>query len=149
MEGADPMTEAHLTAAELDLLRAFHGHLGPYALAGVRAGRYAVAKLQADRHFGMEADVYCPDAPPPSCFMDGIQWSTGCTLGKRNIRHHAADGVEARFLNRRTGESFGIRLRPEAVNAAVEVMKQHGDEAGAAALDALSDDELLEEIADL
>jgi len=142
------MSEGHLSAAELDLLRAFHGHLGPYALAGVRVGRYAVAQLQADRHFGIEADVWCPDAPPPSCFMDGIQWSTGCTLGKRNIRHHVAEVVEARFLNRRTGESLRLRLRPQAVNSAVEVMKEHGDEAGAATLDALSDEELVEEIAD-
>jgi formylmethanofuran dehydrogenase subunit E len=142
------MTGKHLTEAELATLRAFHGHLGPYALAGVRLGRYAVEKLQAERHFGIEADVYCPDPPPPSCFMDGIQWSTGCTLGKRNIRHHVADVVEARFVNKRTGESVRLRLKAEAINRAVEVMKQHGDEAGAAALDALSDAELLEEITD-
>jgi len=142
------MTPRHLTDAELALLREFHGHLGPYALAGARAGRHAVARLQAERHFGIEADVYCPDRPPPSCFLDGVQWSTGCTTGKRNLRHHVAEGVEARFVNRRTGEALRLRLRPEAIERAVSVMQEHNDEAGAAALDASSDGELFEEIPD-
>ncbi len=142
------MASGHLTAADLDALRTFHGHLGPYVLAGVRLGRHAIAKLAAERHFGVEAEVYCPDAPPPSCFMDGIQWSTGCTLGKRNIRHHLADVVEVRLTNRHTGRSLRLRLRAQAIHCAIEVMKEHGDEVAAAALDALADEELLEEIAD-
>lgn len=142
------MPPSHLTRADLEALRAFHGHLGPYALAGVRLGRYAVAGLNAERHFGLEADVYCPDRPPPSCFMDGVQWSTGCTMGKRNLRHHVAEGVEVRFLNRRTGEALRLRLKTQAIAQAVEAMREQNDEAGAAALDALSDEELLEEIAD-
>jgi formylmethanofuran dehydrogenase subunit E len=138
----------HLSANDLEALRAFHGHLGPYALAGVRLGRYAVASLRAERHFGLEADVRCPDRPPPSCFMDGVQWSTGCTIGKRNLRHETGEGVEVRFLNRRTGETLRLRLRTDAIERAVRVMQEHDDEAGAAALDAMPDEELLEELPD-
>ena len=133
---------------EVAILKAFHGHLGPYVFAGMRMGKYAVSKLEADPHFGIEADVYCPDAPPPSCAIDGIQFATGCTLGKMNIRHHTAEGVTGRFKNRDTGRVLRLRLRPKALQRAVAQMEQHDDEAGAAMIQAMTDEELLEELAD-
>jgi formylmethanofuran dehydrogenase subunit E len=112
----------------------------------MRLGRYALRRLRADPHFGIEADVYCAGQPPVSCLLDGVQFSTGCTLGKMNIRHHVADGVTASFRNRKTGEVLRLRLRPEAIARAVEEMERENDEAGAALIERMSDDELLEEI---
>lgn len=132
---------------DLSLIRAFHGHLGPYVLAGARMGQAALARLQASPHFGLEVDVYCPDAPPPSCAMDGIQFSSGCTLGKRNIRHHVAEGVTACFRNRETEQVLTLRLRPDSIARAVEVLGRDGDEAAAAVVEAMADDELMEEVA--
>jgi len=140
------MGHPHLDHDDVAILRAFHGHLGPYVFAGMRMGRYAVARLEANPHFGIEADVYCPGKTPVSCSIDGIQFSTGCTLGKMNIRHHEAEGVEAVFRNRDTGRALRLRLRPEAVRRAVERMHQEDDEAGAAMVQGMSDDELLEEL---
>lgn len=141
----------HEDVHDVDLLRAFHGHLGPWVFAGLRMGRHALQRLQADPHFGIEADVWCPGAPPPSCMLDGIQFSTGCTLGKQNIRHHViadvSDGVRARFKNRHSGQVLTLALRPEAMQRAIQEMAAHNDEAGAAVIEACSDDELLEEIA--
>lgn len=131
---------------EIALLKAFHGHLGPYVFAGMRMGRYAVARLNADKHFGVEADVSCPDAPPPSCLLDGVQFSTGCTLGKRNIRHTVSDECVGRFRNRKTDETLTLRLRPEAIERAVAEMEAKNDEAGAALIQAMADEELLEEM---
>ena len=135
---------------ELDLLKAFHGHLGPWVLAGMRMGRYALQRLQADPHFGIETDVWCPGAPPPSCMLDGIQFSTGCTLGKQNIRHHVTsdvtDGIRARFKNRHSGEILTVALRLDAMQRAVDALNAEGDEAGAAIIHGYSDEELLEEI---
>jgi formylmethanofuran dehydrogenase subunit E len=135
-DGVDAMT----------ILKAFHGHLGPYVVAGLRLGQYAVRRLQANPHFGIEVDVFCPDQPPPSCAMDGIQFASGCTLGKRNIRHHVAEGVTARFRNRKTGQEITVQLRPAAMEAAVQEMHHHDDEAGAAVIEAMSDEELIEEL---
>ena len=42
---SDAQYQYTLQADDLDALRTFHGHLGPYVLAGVRLGRYAIAKL--------------------------------------------------------------------------------------------------------
>jgi len=135
-------------ADDLAGLKAFHGHLGPYAVAGFRLGRYALRRLQAEAYFGLETDVWCPEAPPPSCFLDGIQVSTGCTLGKRNVRHHLAEEVRAAFKNRHTGEVLVLRLRPEAIQRAVEQMQAHNDVAGARLIQSMTDEELLEEIAE-
>lgn len=134
---------------DFTILKAFHGHLGPYVVAGLRLGRYALKRLQADPHFGIEADVYCPDQPPPSCCLDGVQFASGCTTGKRNLRHHVAEGVTARFRNRHSGEVLIVRLRPEAMEQAVAEMKRHDDEAGAAVVEAFADEELLEELSAL
>ncbi len=126
----------------LELLRDFHGHIGPYVVAGIRMGRLARTLLGADPHFGMEADVCCPDAPPPSCALDGIQLATGCTLGKRSIRHAVGEGVVGLFRNRETGARVRLTLRVEAVTPAVETMRERGDEAGAAVILGLTDAEL-------
>lgn len=131
---------------DLTILKAFHGHLGPYVVAGLRLGRYALRRLHADPHFGLEADVYCPDAPPPSCVLDGLQFATGCTLGKRNIRHHVAEQVTVTFRKRATGETLTLRLRPEAMARAVAKMQRANDVAGAACIDGLSDEQLIEEL---
>lgn len=132
---------------EIDLLKAFHGHLGPYVYSGLRMGKYALGALNANPHFGIEVDVWCPAAPPPSCMLDGIQFSTGCTLGKANIRHHvSADDIRAIFLNRDTSHKIALRLRPEALAKAVAEMEAQNDEAGAAVIQSLPHRELFEEL---
>lgn len=138
--------ESQVIADDIQMLKAFHGHLGPWVFAGMRMGRYALKRLSADPHFGIEAEAWCPAATPTSCILDGIQFSTGCTLGKQNIRHHVSEEVRAKFKNRDSGEVIALRLRPEAMERAVEEMNAENDEAGAAIIEAMSDEELLEEI---
>lgn len=139
---------AAVSETDLAILNAFHGHVGPYVVAGLRCGRFAVDRLQAQPHFGVEVVVQCPGAPPPSCFIDGIQISTGCTMGKMNIRHELSDEIVARFRNKRTGATLVLRLRPEPVARAVEIMHQQDDRAGAAVILSFTDQELLEEMPD-
>jgi formylmethanofuran dehydrogenase subunit E len=68
----------------LAFLNRFHGHIGPYVVLGYRAG------LVANRVLGQ--DPFCKRAhtmtglkPPVSCFTDGVQLGSCCTLGKGNI----------------------------------------------------------------
>lgn len=63
----------------------FHGHLGPYAVIGYRMGKIACSKLNKDP-FKRNVDVLTGLSPPVSCIVDGIQLSSGCTLGKGNIK---------------------------------------------------------------
>jgi len=84
---------------------------------GLRAGRYAARKLAANP-FQLEAVVHCPGRRPYTCFIDGIQVSSGCTMGKGNIRHIRSGRVWVEFrLRTPPGKgavpSTRLELRPE------------------------------------
>ena len=130
---------------DLAALKSFHGHLGPYVVAGVRLGRYALKRLQAVPH-GIEADVWCPDGPPISCLLDGIQFVTGATLGKHNLRHHVDEEVRALFRNRHTNAAIMLALRSEVLEQAMEVLRAQGDDPASSLIYNLPDLELLEEL---
>lgn len=131
---------------EIDIVRAFHGHLGPYVVAGHRMGKLALAKLDADPYFGIETDVWAPGATPHSCFIDGLQLSTGCTLGKQNIHHHLDEVIRAKFTDLRTFNTIEFRLRLEPIREGVAVMKAATDVEGAQVILDASDEALFEEI---
>ena len=68
----------------------FHGHLGVYSIVGAKMG------IKAREFFGVGADMlevisYAGSKPPYSCLNDGIQVSTGATLGMGTI-HLATRG---------------------------------------------------------
>jgi len=81
---------------------AFHGHLGPWLVLGLKAGAHARRKLTASP-FELNARVFCPAGTPYTCFVDGVQFSSGCTMGKGNISHVRAKGCRVEFT--RTGAS--------------------------------------------
>ena len=62
----------------------FHGHLGPFLILGLKAGLIANSLLGKDC-FKTRAVVMTNPLPPFSCFVDGVQFATGCTMGKGNI----------------------------------------------------------------
>jgi len=67
---------------ELERLKRFHGHLGPWAAVGYRMGQIA-----HDRFPGkLWAVVYTGTRPPISCLIDGVQFTSCCTMGKGNIK---------------------------------------------------------------
>jgi hypothetical protein len=92
---------------------------------GLKAGTYARRKLAASP-FQLDARVFCPAGTPHTCFVDGVQFSSGCTMGKGNIRHHRADGCRVEFTRiedgvhhkdtkaqRGSGTKLRLALRPE------------------------------------
>jgi pyrimidine-specific ribonucleoside hydrolase len=69
----------------------FHGHLGVYSIVGAKMG------IRAREIFGVGPDMlnavtYAGTKPPYSCLNDGIQVSTGATLGMGTI-HLANDSI--------------------------------------------------------
>lgn len=69
----------------------FHGHLGIFSIVGAKMG------IKAREFFGvgpdeMEVITYAGSEPPYSCLNDGIQVSTGATLGMGTI-HLATDSI--------------------------------------------------------
>jgi formylmethanofuran dehydrogenase subunit E len=71
------------THLDLEALKAFHGHLGPYLVAGARMG--LIANMELSSH---KLEKYCIvrcSTPPMSCLIDGIQFISGCTYGTGRI----------------------------------------------------------------
>jgi len=128
--------------ALLDRLREFHGHLGPFAMLGYRAGRVALYELSASPHFGLRARVQCPPHTPQSCFGDGVQCSTGCTLGKGNIEMTPAEEISVTVTVNDTGASLTIRPRPEVVAKFGPWIQQTDDETAARRVAGMRDEEL-------
>ena len=90
----------------------FHGHLGVFSIVGAKMG------IKARELFGVGPDMlevltYAGTRPPYSCLTDGIQVSTGATLGMGTI-HLAADSIarpSAVFTYK--GHSIRISLKKE------------------------------------
>lgn len=74
----------------------FHGHLGPFLVLGLKAGLAGVDYLGKD-YFKVCAKVETAARPPRSCFIDGIQFSSGCTTGKTNLEVKVGDNVSVEF----------------------------------------------------
>lgn len=82
-------------------------------VVGLRMGLTALRELGARGWFDIRCRVELIWRPPDSCVIDGIQSSTGCTMGKRNIEVSEKDGIAAEFSN---GEgSVRITLKSEVL----------------------------------
>ena len=116
---------------ELRQLKQYHGHLGPFAVAGYIAGQIALARLKARKHFGLRARVECEPTTPQSCIVDGVQVGAGCTYGKRNIELCPSSDIAIHFENTETAEGCTLRLRPEMADRFKEWLAEVGDEEAA------------------
>lgn len=92
----------------------FHGHLGPFLILGVKAGLYANSLLGKDC-FKTTAIVATEPSPPTSCFVDGVQFVTGCTMGKRNIKLRKGRSISVTFL--KDGKTVKLRLRDNVLES--------------------------------
>jgi pyrimidine-specific ribonucleoside hydrolase len=112
------------------LTNEMHHHLGIYALVGAKMGLRAREVLGAP--FGsLRVLSFAGNQPPVSCFNDGVQLSTGATLGHGNISV-ACEGParpEARFHNEghdlqlRLGVGYLAQIRADVA----EAVKLHGN----------------------
>ena len=75
----------------------FHGRGGPFMVLGIRMGLIALERLDAYGWFDLHCLAKLRWVPPYSCVLDGIQISSGCTLGKHNIDVKEQDGITVEF----------------------------------------------------
>ena len=100
----------------------FHGHDGPFMTLGLRMGLIALQMLDCKGWFDLSCEVKSKWNPPDSCVIDGIQSSTGCTMGKKNISVVEQDGVEACFTSK--NKTICIKLKPEVIESIREKMTE-------------------------
>lgn len=76
-----------------------HGHLGPWVVIGAMIGQNAIERLQTTGQWEIEVICWMPpdkQHPPFTCILDGLQATSGATMGKQNIRlDYDADIVAA------------------------------------------------------
>jgi formylmethanofuran dehydrogenase subunit E len=105
----------------LEKARDFHGHLGPFLVVGVRAGLRGLRELQTRReNLDAYATARLTYSVPYSCILDGIQVSTGCTIGNRRLTYENSPNPMILFQNR-AGRAVTISILQGAID---ELMRQ-------------------------
>lgn len=90
--------------------RRFHGHLGPWLALGIRVGAEGLRRVRAVGHFDVRVEATILLEVPVSCLLDGLQWSTGATLGKRNLIAREGPPATISVQNTETGAEVRFRL---------------------------------------
>ncbi|MBS7631751.1 formylmethanofuran dehydrogenase subunit E family protein [Candidatus Bathyarchaeota archaeon] len=98
----------------------FHGHGGPFMILGLRMGLLALKLLDAKGWFDIKCTIVLNWSPPDSCVIDGIQISTGCTTGKKNLEIYEDEGISAEFTKQ--GKHIKIELKNEILNNVKDVL---------------------------
>ena len=86
----------------------FHGHLGPFLILGLKAGLFANEILGKD-YFETRVIVETEDTPPCSCVVDGLQFTTGCTMGKGNIELKRGQSLHMVFTKGKKGLKLSLK----------------------------------------
>jgi CubicO group peptidase (beta-lactamase class C family) len=114
-DGIEKLPRPHYRAEESDpgwlkSAAQFHGHLGPMMVFGARMGMAALHAVDAKGFFDVEIKCEGPMArPPASCFLDGLQISTGATTGKRNLDWIDGKKILVYVKNTETGKTAVLR----------------------------------------
>lgn len=92
------------------LTNEIHGHLGIYSTLGAKMGVYAMSLHDGDEEPRVLS--YAGSQPPVSCFNDGLQVSTGATMGHGlfSVDEGAEKRVEALF--QWSEKTMRLRLKP-------------------------------------
>ncbi len=95
------------------LTNELHRHLGIYSLVGAKMGIYARELLEAPFD-ALEVVSYAGSRPPLSCVNDGLQVSTGASLGRGTIKVEEEARPAARFIYR--NRTLKLTLKSEYVS---------------------------------
>lgn len=107
----------------------FHTHLGIYAIVGAKMG------LRARDHFGVGLDElrvrsFAGSTPPISCLNDGLQASTGATLGHGTISVVSASAARPKAHFSHKGATICLGLKEaywqQVKNDISGIIDQHG-----------------------
>ncbi|MBN2042178.1 MAG: formylmethanofuran dehydrogenase subunit E family protein [Candidatus Aenigmarchaeota archaeon] len=108
---------------DIELLKRFHTHIGPFVILGYRIGEYA--RKEFPENSKIRCEIRIRTSPPVSCMIDGIQISTGCTLGRGLIKviENDGHGVSINFFS--SEKSVKIRLREEKTSRILKMLKEN------------------------
>lgn len=98
----------------LEYARQFHGHVCPYLALGIRASLIAMEELGVGRvdHSESVDESILAIVEINSCFTDGVQVTTGCTLGNNSLIYWDLGKTALTLVKRSTWE--GVRVYADA-----------------------------------
>lgn len=88
---------------------AFHGHICPGLLIGVKAAMYALEIF--GEQFSEDEELVCV-SENDACGVDAIQVILGCSVGKGNLLLKLRGKQAFTFYDRKSGKSVRMVLRP-------------------------------------
>ena len=110
--------------ARQTLLKAleFHGHRCWASVAGVRVGLAALRELGVGRSGGrqLHAFIEIGEDHGGMCFGDGVQYATGCTLGKGNMDKTPFGKLAVTLIERHTNRALRVSYKPTLQKAIAE-----------------------------
>lgn len=93
----------------------FHGHICWASAIGTRAGLVALRELGVERT-GTSGELHCiietGDNHGAQCFADGVQYSTGCTLGKGNIEKAGWGKLAITLIDKNKEQAVRVSYKP-------------------------------------
>ena len=97
----------------LDTIK-FHGHRCWASVSAVRIGLVALRTLGVKRAGGSQllAVVEIGDDHGGMCFADGIQYTTGCTVGKGNLRKTGFGKLAVTLVEKASNRALRISYKP-------------------------------------
>ncbi|CAB49917.1 FmdE family protein [Pyrococcus abyssi] len=98
----------------LNYAREFHGHVCPYLALGIRASLIAMEELGVGRldYSGSVDESILAIVETNSCFTDGVQVTTGCTLGNNSLIYIDVGKTALTLVKRGSWE--GVRVYVDA-----------------------------------
>lgn len=101
----------------------FHGHICWASAAGVRAGLAALKLLGAGRT-GSSGELHCileiGENHGAQCFADGVQYATGCTLGKGNVEKAGLGKLALTLIDKKKERAVRVSYKPGRHKAIAE-----------------------------
>jgi len=105
-----------------------HGHAGPYLNLGIKMGLLALNMLDVSGYFDLSAEVKLEYRTPVCCLVDGLQISTGCTMGKGNIKVKNNPGIISAFFEA-GNKALLVTLKPE-ITKLINFKKENCEDLG-------------------
>jgi formylmethanofuran dehydrogenase subunit E len=92
----------------------FHGHKCWASVAGVRVGLAALRTLDLERSGGAQlyGIVEIGEEHGGMCFGDGVQYTTGCTFGKGNIRKEPFGKLAFTLIEKDSDRAVRVSYKP-------------------------------------
>lgn len=114
-----PKRVGHTPQLILKRVKAIHGGIGPFAVAGYRIAVAAHRHLGLSlKSFQMSAHHYTPSSVQWNCIADGVQAASNVSPGKLSLLIHiipSAANTRTTFVHRKTGKKLTFRLTPSFI----------------------------------